>query len=85
MVRVSSRMRRSPSRAILTLAVCCARETARETLRPVHRDQTAGRGLKLGPVVVEVPAQIVDQPRPGGDEAFAVVDEQPNVELTPAR
>jgi hypothetical protein len=58
-----------------------ARETAREPLWPVHGHQAAGRDLEFGPEVVEVPAQVVDQPRPCRDEPLAMVDEQPDVKL----
>ncbi len=80
--RVSSRTRRSSSRAIRTRVVCSARAR-----RPANRscqrraDQRPGWDLQLGPSIVQVPAQVVDQPGALADEAFAMIDEQPSIEF----
>ena len=82
MVRVSSRMRRSSSRAIRTRAVCSARVRRRGDARlPAGGGQGARRDLGLGPEVVQVPAQVVAERGALRDEPFAVIDEQPDVEL----
>ena len=62
-MRVSSRMRRSSSRAIRTRAVCSARvEAPGDALLPAAAWISArGRNLEVGPAVVQVPAQVVDQ------------------------
>ena len=59
---VSSRMRRSSSRAIRTRALCSARARRRgDAVLPVGADQRARRDLGLGPEVVQLPAQVVAQ------------------------
>jgi hypothetical protein len=52
-----------------------------EALRPTLTRERAQRDLQLGPEVVQLPAQIVDQCGALLDEAIAVIDEQPDVEL----
>ena len=84
MSRVSSRMRRSSSRAIRTRALCSAR--ARRPRR--GSCQLGGSGpagqLGLGPEVVQVPAQVVAQRGALRDEPLAVIDEQPDSSSGPA-
>ena len=60
-----------------------ASKPAGYALLPVSGGQRSGWDLKLGPRVVEVPAQVVDQACARGDRALAVVDEQANIELRP--
>ena len=84
--RVSSRTRRSSSRAMRTRAVCSARaRRAGDARLPAWRGQRAQRDLELGPEVVQLPAQIVDQRGALLDEPLAVIDEQPDVELGPGQ
>ena len=82
MVWESSRMRRSSSRAILTRVVCSARARRRaDACRPLLVEQRAAGQLQLGPDVVQVPEQVVVERDADPDEPFAVIDEQPDVEL----
>ena len=75
-------MRRSSSRAIRTRAVCSARARRPATrVLPAAGGQRARRDLELGPEVVQVPAQVVDQRGALRDEPLAVIDQQPDVEL----
>ena len=80
--RVSSRMRRSSSRAIRTRAVCSAR-ARRPATRSCQwaRISAPGWDLELGPEVVQLPAQVVDQRRALADQPLAMIDEQPHLEL----
>jgi hypothetical protein len=52
-----------------------------DAVLPVGADQCAGRDLGLGPEVVQLPAQVVDQRRALADQPLAVIDEQPHLEL----
>ena len=80
--RVSSRMRRSSSRAIRTrVGLLGARQAAGDAVLPARGGQRARRDLELGPEVVQVPAQVVDQRGALRDQPLAVIDEQPDVEL----
>src|SRR5215207_6558444 len=82
MVCDSSRRWRSSSRAIRTRAVCSARARRRAILVVHFFDSSAlpGKGL-LGPEVVQVPEQIVVECGAHPNEPFAVIDQQPDVEL----
>ena len=81
--RVSSRMRRSSSRAILTRVDCSAR-ARRPAMRSCQQIALRARaGSSSSGHVVEVPAQVVAQAGSLCDETLAVIDEQPNVELGP--
>src|SRR4029453_3892326 len=55
-----------------------------EALLPARAGEDAQRDLELGPEVVQLPAQIVDQRGALLDEPFAVIDEQPDIELAPS-
>ena len=55
-----------------------------EALLPARAGEGAQRDLELGPEVVQLPAQIVDQRGALLDEPFAVIDEQPDIELGPS-
>ena len=48
---------------------------------PLAREQRAARQHELGPEVVQVPLQRVVEPDPLTDQALAVIDQQPQVEL----
>ena len=55
----------------------------RRAIRVVHflREQRAARQRQLGPEVVQVPEQVVVERDAHADEPFAVIDQQPDVEL----
>jgi hypothetical protein len=55
-----------------------------EALLLARAGEGAQRDLELGPEVVQLPAQIVDQRGALLDEPFAVIDEQPDIELGPS-
>ena len=44
-------------------------------------DQAADRDLKLGPEIMQLPAQVVDQPRARADQALPMIDKQPDIKL----
>src|SRR3954468_10779101 len=58
-----------------------ARQAPREALRPTLGGECAQRDLELGPEVVQLPAQIVDQCGALFNEHVAWIDEQPDVYL----
>jgi hypothetical protein len=60
-------------------------ETAVDAVLPDRGDQCPRWDLELGPKVVQVPAQIVNQRRALRDQSFAMIDQQPNIELTPGQ
>ena len=62
-----------------------AREPAGDARPASARDERAGAGLELGPEVVQVPAQVVVKRGALRDEALAMIDEQPDVELGPGQ
>jgi hypothetical protein len=70
------------SRAICTCTVVAARlRRLRDLGLPRRLDQDAFGDLPLGPQVVQLPAQLVDQPRAGVHEPFAMQPQQPDFEL----
>jgi hypothetical protein len=79
---VSSRRRRSSSRAIRTRIVCSARASRRAT-RVLHFfENNAPPGSRSpGHRLVQVPLQCAVELDALADKAFAVVDEQPQVQL----
>jgi hypothetical protein len=82
MVRDSSRMWRSSSRAILTRALLLgACQAARDPAGPLLRQQSAARQGLLGPEVVQVPEQVIVEGGAHPNEPFAVIDQQPDLEL----
>ncbi len=58
-----------------------AAESVRDLGLPSGVDQHAPGDLPLGPQVVQLPAQLVDQPRPGVHQTLAMQRQQPNLEL----
>src|SRR3954468_12310308 len=85
-VCVSSRRRRSSSRAIRTRIVCSARATRRrDPGAPLHREQRAAGERELGPEVVQVPLQRVVEAHALADQTLAMIDQQPQVELGPGK
>jgi hypothetical protein len=58
-----------------------AAEAAGDALLPAGAGQDALGDLELGPEVVQVPAQVVDQRGALGDEPLAMIGEQPDLEL----
>jgi hypothetical protein len=58
-----------------------AREASGGPFLPAKTDQDAARDLELGPQVVQVSAQVVDQRSALADEPLAMIDEQPHVKL----
>jgi hypothetical protein len=64
-------------------ALLGAREAPADALLPARVDERARRDLKLGPEVVQAPAQVVDQPRALRDEPLTVIDQQPDIEFGP--
>jgi sulfate adenylyltransferase subunit 2 len=58
-----------------------AQQTSADAVLPTAGGQDAGRDLELGPQVVQMPAQIVDQLGALRDEPLAVIDQQPDLEL----
>src|SRR4051812_16909694 len=83
---VSSRRRRSSSRAIRTRIVCCAR-ASRRPMRVLHFfENNAPPGSRSsGPQVVQMPQQRAVELDAMADQPFAVVDQQPHVELGPVQ
>ena len=57
------------------------REPTRDARAPVAVEQRAARQLELGPEVVQMPLQRVVERDALADQALAVIDEQPQVEL----
>jgi len=79
---VSSRRRRSSSRAILTRAVC----SARARRRPIAVDhffetRPLPGSLSSGPEVVQVPEQVVVDRDAAANQPLPVVDQQPDIKL----
>jgi hypothetical protein len=58
-----------------------AGQAAADPRRPLLREQRAARQRELGPEVVQVPEQVVVERDPHANEPFAVIDQQPDVEL----
>ena len=69
------------SRAICTWTVVGARRRRGDLGLPARVDQHALGDLPVGPEVVQLPAQLVDQPGPGVHEPFAMQRQQPDLEL----
>ena len=84
MVVVRSLMRRISSRAMRTRAVGSARCEALATYRCQRAASARAWGFSTRPEVVQLPAQFVDQPGAGVDQALAMDDQQPDLELGPA-
>ena len=75
-------MRRSSSRAMRTRIVCSARARRRATRgRPAAVEQRAARQPELGPEIVQMPLQRVVERDALADQALAMIDEQPQIEL----
>ena len=62
-----------------------AREPAGDARAPIAVEQRAARQLQFGPEVVQMPLQRVVERDARADEPFAVIDEQPQVELGPVQ
>ena len=58
-----------------------ARQAPGDAFLPASADQRPRGDRKFGPQILALPAQVVDQCGALPNEAFAVIDEQPNVEL----
>src|SRR5215218_9575973 len=83
---VSSRSRRSSSRAFRTrIRLLGAGEPAADPGAPLLRQQRAAGQPQLGPQIVQMPQQRAVELDAMADEALAVVDEQPQVELGPVQ
>src|SRR3954452_9873650 len=79
----SSRMRRSSSRAMRTRIVYSAREAPGDPRRPAAVEQRAAGQLELGPEIVQMPLQRAVERDALTHEPFAVIDQQPQIELGP--
>jgi hypothetical protein len=78
----SSRMRRSSSRAMRNAhRLLSAREAPGDARRPAAVEQRAGGQFELGPEIVQMPLQRVVERDALADQALAVIDQQPQVEL----
>ena len=62
-----------------------ARQTPGDARAPVAVEQRAARQLELGPEVVQMPLQRVVERDALADQALAMVDEQPQIELGPVQ
>ena len=60
-----------------------AGQAPRDPRAPLRREQRAAGEHELGPEVVQVPLQRVIEPDALADQALAVIDQQPHVELGP--
>ena len=79
-------MRRSSSRAMRTRIVCSARASRRRDPGcPPAVEQRAAGQLELGPEVVQMPLQRAVERDALADEPFAVIDQQPQIELGPVQ
>src|SRR4051794_35391456 len=86
MVRESSRMRRSSSRADADAhRLLRAREATGNARRPAAVEQRAAGQLELGPEIMQMPLQRAVQPDALTDQPFAVIDQQPQIELGPSQ
>ena len=62
-----------------------ARQAPADPGAPLGREQRAAGQRELGPEIVQVPLERVVEPDPLADQALAVIDEQPQVELGPVQ
>ena len=81
MVRVSSRIRPTSSRAIRATVPATPAEPLVERVQHDGPVEASRPGLVAGIELVEVPAQAVLRPRALGDEILAVVDQEPQLAL----
>jgi hypothetical protein len=62
-----------------------AGQPPRDPRAPLGREQRAAGERELGPEVMEMPLERVVEPNPLADQAVAMIDQQPQVELGPGK